>query len=57
MRNRKGSDMLDGCACMNCRLARMEDALDRMREDLEVHLNEGSTLPGMPDERNKMRKK
>jgi hypothetical protein len=57
MRNRKGPETLDGCGCLNCRLSRMENALDGMRKILEIHLGENITLPGMPDEGNKLKKK
>ena len=53
----KDEHPLEGCNCMNCRLERMEAAIQRMQESVSVIIDKGTAIPGMPKESNKMKKK
>jgi len=48
------------CDCMNCRLKRMEAAIGSMQSSVLKLLDERQAppaIPGMPSERNRMRRK
>jgi len=53
----KNEIRLEGCNCINCRLARMETAINQMHESVILILDKNTEIPGMPKERNKMSRK
>jgi hypothetical protein len=57
MPDKKELGDVEGCNCINCRLARMESALEKLQESVEFYLEKGRPIPGMPGEGNKMRRK
>jgi hypothetical protein len=57
MKLEKDEHTLEGCNCINCRLARMEATIQNMQESVSVIIDNGTAIPGMPKENNKMKKK
>jgi hypothetical protein len=50
----------DSCDCMNCRLKRMEAAIDEMHESVHTLLEmkmAGQAITGMPEGRNRIKAK
>ena len=57
MKDWKGDRNIKGCNCLNCRLERMESAVIKMNDSVNVIIEARSQIPSMPKDANNMHRK